>query len=286
MTTENCDFEQEHCRTLVRMFAPDRYFSTLLAPTEKRRDLFAIYAFDAEISAIAENVSDPAIGEIRFQWWYDTLATVFAGDSQQHPVARELVLAIKRHDLPSHLFSHLIDAHRFDLYYKPMADMDALAQYLKKTSIATIDLACRILIGENALSIKTLIDKAGTAYGVGQIVSLLPQHIARKQCFVPASLLAQHQLKPTQFLTGEFSTTMKLAILQLQHLIVESVTVLRHETAATPKRALPAFFPSGLAERKTKKIATTDFNPFKQRANLSPLATQWYLLKSKLLERI
>ena len=53
-------------RTL-RAADPDRYLSMLYAPQDRRADLLALYAFNAEIAGIRDRVSEPMPGEIRLQ---------------------------------------------------------------------------------------------------------------------------------------------------------------------------------------------------------------------------
>ncbi|MCK5425801.1 MAG: squalene/phytoene synthase family protein, partial [Emcibacter sp.] len=52
-----------HCRDLVNSFDHDRYLTILYAPEEKRNALYALYAFNYEISRIREGVSEPMLGE-------------------------------------------------------------------------------------------------------------------------------------------------------------------------------------------------------------------------------
>jgi phytoene/squalene synthetase len=56
----------------VRAADPDRYFATLFAPPTVRPYLFAFYAFNAEVSRIAESVREPMLGAIRLDWWRET----------------------------------------------------------------------------------------------------------------------------------------------------------------------------------------------------------------------
>ena len=42
--------EDEYCFNLVRQVDRDRYLASLFAPEDKRADLLALYAFNAEIS--------------------------------------------------------------------------------------------------------------------------------------------------------------------------------------------------------------------------------------------
>ena len=60
-------------RTL-RAADPDRYLSMLYAPQDRRADLLALYAFNAEVAGIRDRVSEPMPGEIRLQWWRDVIA--------------------------------------------------------------------------------------------------------------------------------------------------------------------------------------------------------------------
>ena len=52
----------------------DRYLSVLYAPEAKRRDLAALYAFNAEIAAVRDRIREALPGEIRLQWWRDVIA--------------------------------------------------------------------------------------------------------------------------------------------------------------------------------------------------------------------
>ncbi|MGZ8323236.1 MAG: squalene/phytoene synthase family protein, partial [Rhodoplanes sp.] len=58
-----------HCEALVRAADKDRFLASLFAPAERRRRLFALYAFNAEIARVREVVRTPIAGEIRLQWW-------------------------------------------------------------------------------------------------------------------------------------------------------------------------------------------------------------------------
>ena len=78
------------CARLVRERDPDRYFSALFAPEERRRFLLALYAFNHELARIGETVREPMLGEIRLQWWRETLEGARAGRPRPHHVARAL----------------------------------------------------------------------------------------------------------------------------------------------------------------------------------------------------
>ena len=75
---------------LVRTADPDRYLSALFAPADKRPLLLALYAFNIEIARVADTVREPMMGEIRLEWWRETLAGAKQGMPRNHDVARAL----------------------------------------------------------------------------------------------------------------------------------------------------------------------------------------------------
>ena len=70
---------------LVREGDRDRYLAMLFAPADTRPHLFALYAFNLEIALVRERITEPAAGEIRFQWWREVLeGPRRAGDPLTH----------------------------------------------------------------------------------------------------------------------------------------------------------------------------------------------------------
>ena len=74
----------------VRAADPDRYFSALFAPAKLRPSLFAVYAFNAEVSRIAETVREPMLGAIKLEWWRETAEGAAKGSPRNHDVAKGL----------------------------------------------------------------------------------------------------------------------------------------------------------------------------------------------------
>ena len=56
-----------YCAEEVRLGDRDRFLMTLFAPSEHREALFALYAFNIEISKTREVVSEAMLGAIRLQ---------------------------------------------------------------------------------------------------------------------------------------------------------------------------------------------------------------------------
>ncbi|HKS64468.1 MAG TPA: squalene/phytoene synthase family protein, partial [Xanthobacteraceae bacterium] len=105
-----------HCEALLRAADRDRFLATLFAPAEHRDALFALYAFNVEITRVREAAREPLAGEIRLQWWNDVLDGTGRGEVAAYPEAAALLASMARYHLPAGRFEALIAARRFDLY--------------------------------------------------------------------------------------------------------------------------------------------------------------------------
>ncbi len=136
------DANFEHCRTLIAQNAKERYWASLYAPAAKRDGLYALYAFDHEVSRIGGAVREPMAGEIRLQWWREVLEGKRGEEAAAHPVAAALLKAIADYQLPASRLLAAVDAHSSDLYDEPLADFD---EYGEATKGGIIVLAAQIL---------------------------------------------------------------------------------------------------------------------------------------------
>ena len=153
------DANAEYCRELVAQNAKERYWASLYAPAEKRDALYALYAFDHEVSRIGGAVREPMAGEIRLQWWREVLEGKRGEEAAAHPVAAALLKAVADHHLPVSRLLAAIDAHASDLYDEPLADFDEYGEAAKAGIIA---LAAQIL-GASGDAIEHIARHAGLA---------------------------------------------------------------------------------------------------------------------------
>lgn len=136
------DANFEYCRELVAQNAKERYWASLYAPVEKRGALYALYAFDHEVSRVGSAVREPMAGEIRLQWWREVIEGRRSEEAAAHPVAAALLNAVADHQLPVSRLLAVVDAHASDLYDEPLADFD---EYGEATKGGIIALAAQIL---------------------------------------------------------------------------------------------------------------------------------------------
>ena len=77
----------------------------MFAPAARREALFALYALNVALSRIGETVSQPMLGEIRLQWWRESLDGIYAGTPRREPVVEALAATVAPHNPPRALFA-------------------------------------------------------------------------------------------------------------------------------------------------------------------------------------
>ena len=226
-----------YCHDIVRRHDKDRYLASLFAPEDKRPHLWALYAFNYEIARVRDTITEPMAGEVRLQWWSDTLGSLGGGGSADHPVLGALSEAVKAASLPVPALLGLIEARRFDLYQDPMPTVAELEGYLGETSSMLIQLASMILAGGDAARAATGAGYAGVAYGLAGLLRALPLQRTRGQCFVPRDLLAGRPREALARVVGRL-----IGIAQ------ERLGQARFERGRIPEAAMAAFLPASLTE--------------------------------------
>ncbi len=161
----------EPCMELVRQWDKDRYLSALFAPDDKRVHLFALYAFDAEISRIHTLVSEPQIGEIRLQWWLDTLEAIEQGQTVDHPIAQQFSETVKRFSLPTEHLGNVIEARRSELYADRFPNLFSLESYIAETEVAVMQCAAIVLDRNSAAQSSSITGAAGAAFGLARLLA-------------------------------------------------------------------------------------------------------------------
>ena len=228
----------EHCAALLRDADRDRYLAALFAPAERRDALFALYAFNAEISRIRDLAREPMPGEIRLHWWRDVLVGERTGEAAAHPVASALLETISRHDLARERLVGLIEAHRFDVYNEPMASLAELQAYAAATSGTIFDCATRILAGpQTALS--DVSGEAGQAETIADLIERLPRHAARHQLYVPLDILRHYNADLADVYAMHVTPELRAALAELR--LRGRRNLSRVAAAQVPDAAQPAF---------------------------------------------
>lgn len=265
------------CDALVRAADKDRWLASLFAPDEARAHLMALYAFNIEVARIREAVSEPGIGEIRLQWWADSIEAIFAGNTPDHPVAQALAAAIAHGQLDQQSFLNLIEARRFDLYDDPMPDMATLEGYLGETASVLFQMAANILAGPAARGASDVSGFGGVAYGLTGLMRALPIHRRRGQMYLPGDVLARHGVSASEVRAGRTTPALTAALADLRAHAANRLGEARKAAASMATDALPAFLPLSLVDGYLAALGKLGPQTVNEVAEVSQLRRQWKL---------
>lgn len=268
----------DHCAALMREADRDRYLAALFAPAERRDALFALYAFNVEISRVRDVAREPMPGEMRLQWWREVLSGEREGEGAANPVAAALMAAVKQYAIAPERLSAIVDAHTFDLYDDPLPTLDDLDNYAVMTQSALIDIAADML-GADRSKAMMLIRGAGIATTVAGVLTGLSRHAARGQLYIPLEVLARHGVGREDILARQDSEPLKAALAELRRHARRQLAAAQVDMEFAPAAILPALLPVALVGPMLRPMERRGYEPFDV-PPLSLLRRQWLLWRA------
>jgi phytoene synthase len=266
-----------HCENLVREADKDRFLASLFAPDGERRDLFALYAFDAEVAGVQGRVREPLAGELRLQYWYDVVAG--AGEPGGNPLALALLEMLKRRVLPRERLLELLEARRFDLYDETFSTRNDLENYALKTSSNVVELAMRVL-GAPGTAELGLARSAGIAYAIAGLARSFALHASRGKIFVPEEILAAHGASRADILAGRSGPPLLAALADFRRQAHGHLDRIRDAVRGLPDRLVPALLPVTLVRRYLDRMDRGDYEPFRTPVDVPQWRKQWLLWRA------
>ena len=190
----------------LRRNDPDRFFTALFAPAEKRETLFTLYAFNHELARAREVTREPMIALMRLQWWRE----VIEGARKSHEIASPLRDALDRGDLDPADLAEMIDAREIEAD-SSIPTLDDWLAYLHSSAGALSVAASRLLGAPDPEATRPL----GAAYGAAGVLRSVPFHAAQQRCLLPADILARHGLSPEAVIAVPHSEPVRAVIKDL-----------------------------------------------------------------------
>ena len=121
------------CAEAVQKGDPDRFLAAMAAPVEARPLLFALYAFNIEMSRAPWASQESMIAEMRVQWWRDVGAEIASGGQvRRHYVATPLARLVNHE--AAQVIDAMAEARRWDIYRDPFEDEAAFDTFIDATS--------------------------------------------------------------------------------------------------------------------------------------------------------
>ncbi len=157
------------CAGIVERGDPLRFRTAMLAPVAQRGALFALYAFNVEVSRAPWVTQEALIAEMRLQWWRDVLDEIANGGTvRRHEVATPLAQVIS--PAQAVMLDELVTARRWDIYRDPFEDAADLTRYIDQTAGHLMWVAASLL----GQADETTVRSAARASGIGAWLRAIP----------------------------------------------------------------------------------------------------------------
>ncbi|CAI8006228.1 NADH dehydrogenase (ubiquinone) complex I, assembly factor 6, partial [Geodia barretti] len=179
-----------YCLDLVRRFDHEHYLCCLLLPPCSRAASITLRALNVELAQVKDVVSDKRIGEMRIQFWRDAIDLAFKGTPPQHPVAKELSLAIHRHQLSKHWLTRLLDARERELGVSTYLTTSDLEHHAEWTSSSLLYLTLQTL-GVEDVSSDHAASHVGKAETITTLLRAVPYHLSRRTVLIPMDIISR-----------------------------------------------------------------------------------------------
>jgi phytoene synthase len=223
-----------------------------------------------DVARIREAVTEVALGEIRLQWWSDTIDAIYAGELSAVPSVPGLAETIAEGGLSREHFTALLAARRADFADRPMATMDDLRAHAEGTSSRLMLLALEVLDvhGEAA---EQAAGHAGIATALVGLVRASRFLGRQGRLYLPTELLAAEDVPAEAVMAGRFTPALGRVVGQVLDLAEDHARRARARRRQVPRAALPALWPMSLAMAHARDLRRNGCDPFAPDPAVAPL---------------
>lgn len=184
-----------HAEAMVRRSGTSFFWGMRVLPVDRRRAMYAVYAFCRAVDDIADEPGDPAVQQAQLDEWRAELERLYAGGAPRNPVAQALLPAIRSYALPRAEFEALIDGMEMDLHKRNVAPpMQELLLYCRRVAGAVGLLSIRCF-GAEEPEAERLAIVLGEALQLTNILRDLGEDAAEGRLYLPAELLERHGVR-------------------------------------------------------------------------------------------
>jgi len=272
------------CGRLVRRHDHDRYLTCLFAKPPAREAMFAIFAFNVEVAKTREVVTQPMLGQIRLQWWRESIEGIYEGRPRHHEVILPLAEAVARHDLTRGHFDRIIDARETDLLDETPATLAELEDYCEATASPLLYLSLEALGVRNGAA-HDAARHLGIAWALAGIARAVPFHARQKRILLPREVTDSAGADRRDILELRPHEGLSTAVLALSQAAWGHLNAARALRAAVPATARPALLSAALVESHLKILAKARQNPFDARVQAGHPLRQARLILNATLGR-
>ncbi|HEX2172877.1 MAG TPA: presqualene diphosphate synthase HpnD [Dehalococcoidia bacterium] len=190
----------DHCWAITKREAGNFYYGFVALPVEKRRAIYAAYAFSRRVDDEADEAGDPAERAARLAESRRRLAEAYAGQADD-PVLVALGDAVRRYQIPQVYFEDLITGVEMDLTISRYRTFDDLWLYCYRVA-SVVGLICLEIFGYRDPRARVHAVDLGIALQLTNILRDVAEDAGRDRIYLPLDELAEFGVTEADILTG------------------------------------------------------------------------------------
>lgn len=270
---------QRYVDTVVRASGTSFYWAMRFLPEEKRRAMFAVYAFCREVDDIADEPAPLSEKTQGLRNWREEIDRLY--DSRpEHPIAVALRAPVETFGMHRRDFLAVVDGMEMDAGETlEIADMAELEVYCDRVACAVGRLSCRVFGVEEARGDRVA-NALGQALQLTNILRDIAEDADRGRLYLPRELLNRHgitDLAPTAVVASPKLADAAQEIAGLAgRRFVEARTELAHCDA---KAMRPAIMMMEVYQRIYERLMARGWDKVLEPVGLNKLEKLWLAVR-------
>ena len=273
--------EQSHaeCRRIVRESARNFYYSFIALPRQKRRAIYAVYAFCRLCDDAVDEPSLTVDEKLRRLAEIRQLLKEASTTASTHPVFMALTDAVARYRIPLRHFQEVVRGVEMDLTTRRYTTFEELRTYCYRVASA-VGLICVEIYGYREPKVRDYAVDLGLAMQLTNIVRDVQEDLERDRIYIPLDEMERFGYSEGELKAGVVNEAFRhLMAFQAARAREHFRKGLRLLPYLSPRsRTSPAVL-AALYEKILERIEARGFNVFDGRVSLS--GREKYLLTAK-----
>ena len=179
------------------------FFAFLALPRHRRDALYAVYAFCRTVDDIADLGSDAAVQRAGLARWRADIARCYEGGAVEHPIARQLAVAVQDFGLPRAALEAIIDGCEMDLTHATYETADDLDPYCYRVASA-VGLCCIEIFGYTDLRARQYAVSLGMALQLTNIIRDVGADARNGRVYIPQADLRRFGVTSEDLRAGRY----------------------------------------------------------------------------------
>ena len=194
LTSADLEAARAHVRQVVKESATSFSWGMRILPEERRRGMFAVYAYCREVDDIADDEAPDDEKRARLDEWRAEIDRLYAGDPTQ-PTSWALLEAVRAFALPRQEFLALIEGMEMDIGEGMRGPTwEELRAYCRRVAGAVGMLSVKVF-GALEQDAEELAVALGEALQLTNILRDIAEDAERGRLYLPSELLDKHGIE-------------------------------------------------------------------------------------------